>query len=70
MSVTINVISIDGLVIRIEAIDNKNNTVVMRSLVKIKQRTKKSIDSAINDQFKAFKQPVWGGFNICYYIEV
>lgn len=70
MSVTIKVLSIDGLVCKVECIDDKDSRTIMRSPVKFKQRTKASIEKAINDQFKAFKQPVWGGMSIVFYAQV
>lgn len=70
MSVTIKVLSIDGNMCKVECMDDKDNRVVMRSPVKFKQRTKASIEKAITDQFKAFKQPVWGGMSIVFYVQV
>lgn len=70
MSVTINVLSIDGSMCKVECVDDKDKRVIMRSPVKFKQRTKASIEKAINDQFKAFKQPVWGGLSIVFYAQL
>lgn len=70
MTVTINVLSIEKNIAKVECIDGKDRRVIMRSPVKFKQKTKASIEKAINDQFKAFKQPVWCGMSIVFYVSL
>lgn len=70
MSVTIKVLSIDGNMCKVECLDDMDGRTIMRSPVKFKQITKASIEKAINYQFKAFKQPVWGWLSIVFYAQL
>ena len=70
MSVTVNVLSLDNNFAIIECINDGNGQKIMKTPILIKQRTKKSIEKQISDSVKAFKSPVWGGFNIVWYCKV
>lgn len=72
MTVTIKVMEIDKLnkTVTIEAYDDKNGNRVMRSPFKYKQQSKKSIESTLRKELKAFQAPVWGGMCVHFYCNI
>lgn len=72
MTVTIKVLSIDKVnkTVMIEAWCDKGGHRVMRSPFQYKQQSKKSIESALRKELKAFNQPVWGGFCVNFYCNI
>lgn len=70
MTVTVNIVSIEGKRAIIECIDNNTKARIMRTPVVFKTKTKKGIEKAVSDAVKNFNSPVWGGFCVVFYCEV
>ena len=72
MTVTVKVVEIDKIKkqVVIEAWCDRGGHKVMRSPFNYKQQSKKSIESVLRKELKAFQQPVWGGFCIQFYCSV
>lgn len=69
MAVTIKVIDVGPKFFTIEAYDCRGYK-ILKTPVALKQRTKKNIEAVIKKEFKAFNEPVWGGYNVEFLVNV
>lgn len=70
MTVTVKVLSISGLTVTVEAIDNKTGNRIVKTPIRIKTATKKNIESVLKKELKAFNSAVWQGFNIEFLVNI
>ena len=72
MTVTVKVMSIDKdkKTVTVEAYCDKGGFKIMKSPIKHKQQSKKSIESVLRKELNIFNKPVWGGFCIHFYCSV
>lgn len=70
MTITVKVLSIENLTVKVECVNDSNSSVIMRTPIKVKQKTRASIEKSVKDQLKTFNQPVWGGMSVVFYVSI
>ena len=72
MTVTVKVMSIDKVskTVCVECHDDKNGKKIMKSPFEYKQQSRKSIESMLRKELKAFQSPVWGGLCVVFYCNI